>query len=125
MRVFSAKTASDVRKMLHLVPAPAAPARRRRRWATRWAARPARAQAGGQGLRRAQVPRLVHRHRADRQPRIIVGVMVDEPSNGTYYGGTVAAPVFSDVVQQTLRMGVPPDMAVKPEILTQKVEESF
>jgi cell division protein FtsI (penicillin-binding protein 3) len=52
--------------------------------------------------------------------------MVDEPSNGTYYGGTVAAPVFSDVVQQTLRiMGVPPDMAVKPEILTQKVEESF
>ena len=36
-------------------------------------------------------------------PRIIVAVMVDEPSNGVYYGGAVAAPVFSQVVQQTLR----------------------
>ncbi|MFX0590908.1 penicillin-binding transpeptidase domain-containing protein, partial [Glaesserella parasuis] len=48
-------------------------------------------------------------------PRIIVAVMVDEPSAGTIYGGTVAAPVFSEVVQQTLRlMGVQPDMEVKP-----------
>ena len=37
-------------------------------------------------------------------PRIVVAVMVDEPSNGEYYGGDVAAPVFSQVVQQTLRM---------------------
>ena len=36
-------------------------------------------------------------------PRIVVAVMVDEPSNGKYYGGDVAAPVFSQVVQQTLR----------------------
>ena len=28
--------------------------------------------------------------------------MVDEPSNGQYYGGLVAAPVFSETVQQTL-----------------------
>jgi membrane peptidoglycan carboxypeptidase len=46
------------------------------------------------------------------KPRIIVAVMIDEPSNGVYYGGAVAAPVFSEVVQQTLRMmGVQPDMA--------------
>ncbi|MCV4615620.1 penicillin-binding transpeptidase domain-containing protein, partial [Escherichia coli] len=44
------------------------------------------------------------------KPRIVVAVMIDEPSNGKYYGGDVAAPVFSEVVQQTLRMmGVPPD----------------
>ncbi|WP_291008807.1 penicillin-binding protein 2 [Hydrogenophaga sp.] len=60
------------------------------------------------------------------QPRIIVAVMVDEPTNGVYYGGLVAAPVFSETVQQTLRiLGVQPDMNVKPQIVTELVEESF
>jgi cell division protein FtsI (penicillin-binding protein 3) len=56
--------------------------------------------------------------------------MVDEPSKGVYYGGAVAAPVFSQVVQQTLRlMGVPPDLEVTPQIMASKVapaeRESF
>jgi cell division protein FtsI (penicillin-binding protein 3) len=60
------------------------------------------------------------------QPRIVVAVMVDEPSNGQYFGGLVAAPVFSQTVQQTLRiMGVQPDMRVVPQIKAQAVEESF
>lgn len=60
------------------------------------------------------------------KPRIIVAVMIDEPSNGQYFGGIVAAPVFSEVVQQTLRMmNVPPDLAVKPLVVTKGVEESF
>ena len=59
-------------------------------------------------------------------PRIVVAVMIDEPSNGRYFGGDVAAPVFSQTVQQTLRlMGVQPDMAVKPQIVSKAVEESF
>ena len=59
-------------------------------------------------------------------PRIIVAVMIDEPSDGNYFGGIAAAPVFSEVVQQTLRMmGVQPDMSVKPQIVTQAVVESF
>jgi cell division protein FtsI (penicillin-binding protein 3) len=59
-------------------------------------------------------------------PRIVVAVMIDEPTNGRYYGGDVAAPVFSQTVQQTLRlMGVQPDMAVKPQIVAHSVEESF
>jgi cell division protein FtsI (penicillin-binding protein 3) len=62
-------------------------------------------------------------------PRIVVAVMVDEPSNGMHYGGDVAAPVFSQVVQQTLRMlGVPPDIDVKPQIVAKAipaVQESF
>jgi cell division protein FtsI (penicillin-binding protein 3) len=63
-------------------------------------------------------------------PRIVVAVMVDEPSKGKYYGGAVAAPVFSQVVQQTLRlMGVPPDLEVTPQIMASKVSpaepESF
>ncbi|MFT4193379.1 penicillin-binding transpeptidase domain-containing protein, partial [Ottowia sp.] len=60
------------------------------------------------------------------KPRVIVAVMIDEPSNGEYFGGAVAAPVFSEVVQQTLRiMGVQPDMAVKPEIVAEQVQESL
>ncbi|MBA2676175.1 penicillin-binding protein 2 [Ramlibacter sp.] len=60
------------------------------------------------------------------KPRIIVGVMLDEPSAGRYFGGDVAAPVFSSTVQQTLRlMGVQPDMSVKPQIVVNAVEESF
>jgi cell division protein FtsI (penicillin-binding protein 3) len=63
-------------------------------------------------------------------PRIVVAVMVDEPSKGVYYGGAVAAPVFSQVVQQTLRlMSVPPDIEVTPQIMASKAvpaeRESF
>ncbi|MHB9119395.1 MAG: peptidoglycan D,D-transpeptidase FtsI family protein [Burkholderiales bacterium] len=43
-------------------------------------------------------------------PRLIVAVMIDQPSNGEYYGGVVAAPVFSKVMAGALRMlGIPPD----------------
>lgn len=60
------------------------------------------------------------------KPRIVVAVMIDEPSNGKYFGGDVAAPVFSETVQQTLRiLGVQPDISVKPQIVAQAVEESF
>ena len=60
------------------------------------------------------------------KPRIVVAVMIDEPSNGKFYGGEVAAPVFSETVAQTLRMlGVQPDMAVKPQIVAKAEEESF
>ena len=59
-------------------------------------------------------------------PRIVVGVMLDEPTAGKYFGGEVAAPVFSETVQQTLRvMGVQPDIAIKPQIMAKAVQESF
>lgn len=44
------------------------------------------------------------------QPRIIIAVMIDEPSAGQHYGGAVAAPVFSQVAAGALRLlAVPPD----------------
>ncbi|AQR66038.1 cell division protein [Aquaspirillum sp. LM1] len=43
------------------------------------------------------------------RPRLIVAVMIDEPQ-GQYYGGTVAGPVFSNVMAGSLRiLGVEPD----------------
>jgi cell division protein FtsI (penicillin-binding protein 3) len=59
-------------------------------------------------------------------PRIVVAVMIDEPTNGAYYGGEVAAPVFSQTVQQTLRMmGIQPDVAVRPQVMAKAEAESF
>jgi cell division protein FtsI (penicillin-binding protein 3) len=43
-------------------------------------------------------------------PRLAAVVVIDEPSNGKYYGGDVAAPVFSNVMSGALRLlAVPPD----------------
>ena len=43
-------------------------------------------------------------------PRYIIGVMIDEPSAGKFYGGDVSAPVFAQVMGAALRMmSVPPD----------------
>ena len=44
------------------------------------------------------------------KPRIVVAVMIDEPSAGKHYGGEVAAPIFARVTGETLRaMRVAPD----------------
>jgi cell division protein FtsI (penicillin-binding protein 3) len=59
-------------------------------------------------------------------PRIIVGVMLDEPSAGRYFGGDVAAPVFSETVAQALRtLGVKPDLTVVPKISSTPEPESL
>ncbi len=58
-------------------------------------------------------------------PRIVVAVMIDEPSNGKYFGGEVAAPVFSSVVGGTLRqLGVAPDAPMKPIVLPAEGQET-
>ena len=43
-------------------------------------------------------------------PRLAAVIVIDEPSAGKYYGGDVAAPVYSAVLGGALRLlGVPPD----------------
>ncbi|OGS91490.1 MAG: cell division protein [Gallionellales bacterium GWA2_60_18] len=61
-------------------------------------------------------------------PRLVVAVMIDEPDNGKYYGGLVAAPVFSKVTGAALQaldvphdapldnVIAPPDEIVKEEV---------
>jgi cell division protein FtsI (penicillin-binding protein 3) len=55
-------------------------------------------------------------------PRLIVVVMIDEPSSGDYYGGLVSAPVFSKITGGALRMlGVAPDQEnTMPLLLAKK-----
>ena len=36
------------------------------------------------------------------RPRICVLVMINEPQNGAYYGGTVAAPVVGEIIRRSL-----------------------
>lgn len=44
------------------------------------------------------------------EPRLIVAVMIDEPSGGKHFGGDVAGPVFASVMGGALRtLGIPPD----------------
>jgi cell division protein FtsI (penicillin-binding protein 3) len=57
-------------------------------------------------------------------PRIIIAVMVDEPSNGMHYGGQVAAPVFATVAANALRaMNVAPDSTVTNIIIPANAEQ--
>ncbi len=125
-RVFSPETARAVRKMLQMAAAPGG---------TGPLAQTIGYSVGGKsGTAHKQVGKgyASNKYRSwftgmapIDKPRVIVAVMIDEPSNGQYYGGLVAAPVFSEVVQQSLRlMGVQPDMAVKPQIVM-AVEESL
>lgn len=57
-------------------------------------------------------------------PRLVIAVMLDEPAAGQHYGGQVAAPVFSQVMQGALRlMGVPHDAPLVPVELPGEGEE--
>ena len=121
LRVISPQTAQQVREMLRMAAGPGGTAQK---------AQAIGYSVGGKtGTARKQEGKayVSNKYRAwfvglapVSDPRIIVAVMVDEPSNGVFYGGDVAAPVFSQVVQQTLRMmGVPTDIEVKPQIVFQ------
>jgi cell division protein FtsI (penicillin-binding protein 3) len=130
IRVFSPQVARDVRHMLQDAAGPAGTAR--------LAQVPGYSIGGKSGTAHKQEGRgYTNKYRSwfvgvapINSPRIVVAVMVDEPTAGVYYGGAVAGPVFSQVTAQTLRlMGVAPDLDVKSQIVANQkavpVEESF
>lgn len=58
------------------------------------------------------------------KPRFVVAVMVDEPSGGRHYGGQVAAPIFSQIVNDTLRrMQISPNPALRVLPAVAMIEE--
>ncbi|MPN48263.1 putative peptidoglycan D,D-transpeptidase PenA [bioreactor metagenome] len=47
-------------------------------------------------------------------PRLVVAVMIDEPSAGSHYGGDVAGPAFSQIMGGALRtLGIAPDAPIQ------------
>ena len=125
-RVIDARHANAVRAMLHTVTLPGGTAQKAQTMGYSVGGKTGTAhKTEGKGYGRKYRGFFVGLAPID-QPRIAVGVMIDEPTNGLYYGGDVAAPVFSTTVQQTLRMmGVPPDMTVKPQVVAKAEPESF
>jgi cell division protein FtsI (penicillin-binding protein 3) len=58
-------------------------------------------------------------------PRLVVAVMIDEPSAGEHYGGSVAAPAFGQIMQGALRlMGVPHDAPLDAPREAEEAKES-
>src|SRR3990167_8593486 len=127
VRVFSEKNAIAVRKMLGMATSPGGTATQAQTMGYSVGGKTGTAhKQEGKGYAAKKYRSFFVGLAPVEAPRIVVAVMVDEPSNGQYYGGLVAAPVFSETVQQTLRiLGVQPDMNVKPQIVTEIVEESF
>ena len=117
-RVLSAKTAQQVRDMLRLAAGPGGTAPKAQALGYSVGGKTGTARKHvGKGYATGKYHAFFVGLAPVSQPRIVVAVMVDEPGKGTYFGGDVAAPVFSQIVQQTLRMmNVAPDLDVKAQI---------
>ena len=126
-RVFSSQNAAAIRNMLHLVTIQGGTAPKAQTMGYSVGGKTGTAhKVEGKGYASKKYRGFFVGIAPIDNPRIVVAVMVDEPTNGAYFGGDVAAPVFSQTVQQTLRMmGVQPDMAVKPQVVTKVEKESF
>ncbi len=118
-RVFSERTAVDVRYMLEAVVSDTGTAPQ--------AAIPGYRVAGKTGTVKklsAHGGYAEDRYRAVfvgmapvTRPRLVMAVMIDEPRGKAYYGGSVAAPVFARVMGEALRLlNVPPDGLERPQL---------
>ncbi|MFZ9665962.1 MAG: peptidoglycan D,D-transpeptidase FtsI family protein [Limnohabitans sp.] len=127
VRVYSPQNAAAMRHMLHLVTIPGGTAQKAQTMGYSVGGKTGTAhKQEGRGYAGKKYRGFFVGLAPIEQPRIVVAVMIDEPTNGRYYGGDVAAPVFSQTVQQTLRMmGVQPDLSVKPQIVAKAEPESF
>jgi cell division protein FtsI (penicillin-binding protein 3) len=108
--VFSQQTAREVRAMLEMAVQPGGTAPKARVPGYRVGGKTGTAYKieGGQYVRK-YVASFVG-FAPISNPRLIVAVMIDEPSAGVHYGGDVAGPVFSRVMGGALRtLGVLPD----------------
>lgn len=122
-RVFSAKTAKRVRAMMETVVMKDGTAYEARVDGYRVAGKTGTAKKAGAGGYIDKSYQAVFAGMAPASdPRLIIVVMIDEPSAGQYYGGVVSAPVFSKVMAGALRvLGVAPDQEdTMPVLLTQK-----
>ena len=110
-QVFSAQVASDMKDMLELVVQPGGTATKAAISGYRVAGKTGTAhKLGPQGYEEDKYVGSFVGLVPASNPRLIMAVMIDEPGGKEYYGGTIAAPVFSAVMADTLRMlSIPQD----------------
>jgi cell division protein FtsI (penicillin-binding protein 3) len=125
-RVISEKTAQQMRLMMETVTQPGGTATQARIVGYRVAGKTGTAH-------KLEGGRYVDKYVGDfvgfapvSHPRVIVAVMIDEPTVGGYYGGTVAAPVFAGITANVLRtLNVAPDSTVTSIVPDNSVQESM
>ncbi len=125
-RVLSAQTARQVRAMLEqaVQPGGTAPRARIMGWRVAGKTGTAHKQENGGYAADKYIASFVGLAPASA-PRLVVAVMIDEPGNGQYFGGLVAAPVFAEVMRGALRaLGVPYDAPLEPVPLPGAGEEA-
>ena len=118
-QVFSAQTAREVRAMLEMAVRPGGTAPKAQIPGYRVAGKTGTAHKLESGAYANRYVASFVGFAPVSDPRLIVAVMIDEPSNGKHYGGDVAAPVFAQVMAGSLRtLGVAPDAPLKPLVMT-------
>ena len=114
VRVFSPQTMKELRVMLEMAVQPEGTAPK---------ARVAGYRVGGKTGTAYKIEGGVYAHKyvasfvgiaPISEPRLVVAVMIDEPTGGAHFGGDVAGPAFSQIVGGALRtLGVPPDAPIQ------------
>jgi len=124
VRIFSAKTARSVRKMMETVLMKDGTAYEARvdGYSAAGKTGTVKKAAGSRGYTEKSYFAVFAGMAPAKDPRLIIVVMIDEPSAGQYYGGLVSAPVFSKVMAGALRiLEIAPDQEeTMPILLTQK-----
>jgi len=125
-QVFSAATANSVKDMLELVVQPGGTAVKAQVLGYRVGGKTGTAhKVGAHGYEGDKYVASFVGMAPASNPRFIVAIMIDEPSNGSYYGGTVAAPVFSSIMADTLRLfAVPQDAPNNNVVLESNAEDA-
>jgi len=124
-QVFSADTAHYVKDMLEMVVLPGGTALRAQVAGYRVAGKTGTThKLGDHGYEKSKYVGSFVGMAPASNPRLIMAVMIDDPSSGEYYGGTVAAPVFSAVMADALRMlAIPQDAPNDNVVIQSDVEE--
>ncbi len=117
-QVFSAKVANDMKTMMEQVVLPGGTALRAQVAGYRVAGKTGTAhKLGASGYESDKYVGSFVGMAPASNPRLIMAVMVDEPTTGEYYGGTIAAPVFSAVMTDALRMLAVPNDAPNDNVV--------
>jgi len=124
-RIMSAKSANSVRAMLESVVTKEGTAIKASVPGFRVAGKTGtvKKNAGARGYQESAYLSLFVGMAPASDPKLVMVVMIDDPSAGDYYGGAVAAPVFSSVMEGALRIrNIQPDQEDSAPMLTAQEE---